>query len=385
MSLKSFAATSRSICNHKGEDEDIWTNRLPSCFSRRGSRGSPSPGSLWRATVSVASLDFGSGYNDYWRAFIAGQGVGTVAHNRFGLIISFFVLGVTACSGPIRPEGDWRMNQVKGRIVFVSDWNGKEEIFDMDTDGRGLRRLTTTKGGTGSWQPALSPEGTRIAFASDREGNSEIYVMSADGQAVERLTHTPDKEKTPAWSPDGKQIAFISQSGDERKIFSLRVMGFDGSNVRCLLQYTDRYVARPDWSPDGTKLVFSAGKKDDDDEWKWDIYVLDISSGTVRQVTRDSKVYYQACWSPDGTRFVFDSTHSDNWDIYVMDVDGSNVQRLTHYDGVDARPVWSPLGTSIAFHSHRDAGHSEIYVMDADGANMRRLTNSEEYAVHPDW
>ena len=64
--------------------------------------------------------------------------------NRLGLIIAFFLLGVTACSGPIRPEADRRMNQVNGRIVFVSDWNGKEEIFDMDSDGDGLRRLTTT-------------------------------------------------------------------------------------------------------------------------------------------------------------------------------------------------------------------------------------------------
>ncbi len=213
-----------------------------------------------------ACSDLGSWHKVFWPAFVAKWDVGTMARNRFGLIISLFVVGVAACSGPIRPEGNRRMNRVKGRIVFVSDWNGKEEIFDMDSDGGGLRRLTTTERGAGSWQPAWSPDGSRIAFASDREGNSEIYVMSANGQAVERLTHTSNNEKTPGWSPDGRRIAFVSESGDERKLFSLRVMEADGSNARRLLQYTDQYVARPDWSPDGKKLVFSAGEKVDDDE-----------------------------------------------------------------------------------------------------------------------
>ena len=42
----------------------------------------------------------------------------------------------------------------QGRIVFVSEWEGKEEIHVMDADGSKIQRLTTTKTGTGSWQPA---------------------------------------------------------------------------------------------------------------------------------------------------------------------------------------------------------------------------------------
>ena len=310
---------------------------------------------------------------------------GTAVCNGLGRFMTLFVVGVAACSQPIPPEGDRRARQVKYGILFVSEWNEKEEIYAMDADGTNVRRLTTTEAGTGSWQPVWSPDGSHIVFASDRSGNSELYVISTGGEHARRLTRTPDKEKTPAWSPNGKRIAFVSQSNAEKKSFSLCTMDVDGSNVRRLLQYSDRYVSRPNWSADGRNLVFSAGKKVDGDSWSWDIYVLDIGSGFVRQVTRDARVNYQACWSPDGTRFVFDSTRDGNWEIYVMDVDGANVLRLTQYDGVDARPVWSPDGASIAFHSHRDAGHSEIYIMDADGANVRRITNREEFAVHPDW
>ena len=36
------------------------------------------------------------------------------------------------------------------RIIFVSEWEGKEEIYVMNPDGSNVQRLTTTKTGTGS-------------------------------------------------------------------------------------------------------------------------------------------------------------------------------------------------------------------------------------------
>ena len=39
--------------------------------------------------------------------------------------------------------------------------------------------------------PVWSPDGTKIAFISDRDGNEEIYVMNTDGTGQTRLTETP--------------------------------------------------------------------------------------------------------------------------------------------------------------------------------------------------
>ena len=51
---------------------------------------------------------------------------------------------------------------------------------------------------------AWSPDGTKIAFASDRDGNSEIYAMNADGTGVRRVTEDPSEDLEPAWSPSGE-------------------------------------------------------------------------------------------------------------------------------------------------------------------------------------
>jgi WD40-like Beta Propeller Repeat len=73
------------------------------------------------------------------------------------------------------------------KIVFTSDRDGKTELYVMNADGSGQKRLTNTI----AWKPAWSPDGTKIAYVSDFSGNAQIYVMNADGSGQTRLTHTP--------------------------------------------------------------------------------------------------------------------------------------------------------------------------------------------------
>jgi hypothetical protein len=46
-----------------------------------------------------------------------------------------------------------------------------------------------------------------IAFTSNRDGNNEIYVMNADGSGVRRLTNNPADDSYPSWSPPGEALS----------------------------------------------------------------------------------------------------------------------------------------------------------------------------------
>ena len=89
-------------------------------------------------------------------------------------------------------ETNWEANEYETEI-----WVG---------DGSAPRRLTT--GAKSSLQPAWSPDGAWIAFVSDRDGKRQVYRIATDGGEAERLTRADEGVNAFAWSPDGRRIAY---------------------------------------------------------------------------------------------------------------------------------------------------------------------------------
>ncbi len=131
-------------------------------------------------------------------------------------------------------------------VLFVSARDGVRELYVVNRDGTGERRLTFHKAriDRGVW----SPEGSRIAFSSNRDGSSDIYVISVDGLGATfelKLTAAAGNNRNPVWSPDGKQIAFES---DRTGFWHVYVMNADGSNV-VDVSPGHPFAANPFWSP----------------------------------------------------------------------------------------------------------------------------------------
>jgi TolB protein len=101
------------------------------------------------------------------------------------------------------------------RIVFRSARDGNQEIYLMNADGTGVRRLTWHE--ATDTMPAFSSRGDRIAFTSQRDGDYEIYILqlNADGSPgqLERVTNSPGRDMHPRFSPDDKWLLFTSQRG----------------------------------------------------------------------------------------------------------------------------------------------------------------------------
>jgi dipeptidyl aminopeptidase/acylaminoacyl peptidase len=91
-------------------------------------------------------------------------------------------------------------------MAFSTDRDGGDwEIYIMNVDGSGVRRLTDSPGDDGA--PAFSPDGQTIAFASARTGNYNIYVTDADGGGTYQVTADPADESEPHWAPTGVQMS----------------------------------------------------------------------------------------------------------------------------------------------------------------------------------
>jgi TolB protein len=106
-------------------------------------------------------------------------------------------------------------------IAFGSTRDGNEEIYVMNADGTGVRRLTAEPGADAN--PAWSPTGHRIAFESNRDGNPEIYLMNGDGSGLKRLTSFAGQDTKPSWSPNGNHIAFHRRIAGHLELFTMDV------------------------------------------------------------------------------------------------------------------------------------------------------------------
>ena len=141
------------------------------------------------------------------------------------------------------------------RIVYAGD-QGLAWI-DLDTMEKGR-----FEGGS-AWDtsPTFSPDGKQIAFMSRVHNRWEVWIMNADGSGRRRLTWSdprladPPSNVAPAWSPDGQYLAFLSNRDG---LWRLYVMNADGSGQRPLFgDRLDRLGLRYEWA---SERVLSWGR-----------------------------------------------------------------------------------------------------------------------------
>ena len=266
-------------------------------------------------------------------------------------------------------------------IAYVSTKSGTKEIWEMDYDGASQHQLTHLKSIslTPRWSPdatriaftcyvpfrgvtspqiciystasdrliafpryrstnaspAWSPDGSQIAFMSSQNGDPEIYVVGADGTHLHRITFAAGVNTSPAWNPKtGKQIVFVSDRAGDPVLY---LANADGSNVQRLDMPDMGYVVDPSWSPNGQLLAFSWRRP----TGNFDIYVMDIVSRQLLELTRDQARNERPSWAPDGRHIVFESTRTGTRQIWSMLADGSQPRQLT-YQGQNESPNWSP-------------------------------------------
>jgi len=267
--------------------------------------------------------------------------------------------------------GHWRE-----RIAFCRWVQGEgRQVFVMDADGGGVRQLTGGAGQGQNWSPGWSPEGGRMCFVSDREGRSDVFVMRSDGSGQERLTAVPDADdEWPDWCPTGDRIAF--SRGDQEAVEDLYVLEM-GSGRERRLTSDETLDFFPSWAPDGTFIAFRKTLGDPSG-----LHVMPAEGGEAWFLAEG----YYPDWSPCGDMLAY----SCSGHIRVVPIDseghaaGEPRQLTSNASTYDRHPAWSPEGARIAFQSKQWDGNDHpwhVVRMGADGGDVRDLGEGEE----PGW
>lgn len=95
-----------------------------------------------------------------------------------------------------------------GKKIAFAGYDSKKknyDIFIVNRNGSGLKRLTSEKKHNGTWSnneyPTFSPDGRFIMFTSDRTGRHQLFMVSVDGRMLRRITNDRWHYWTPRWSP----------------------------------------------------------------------------------------------------------------------------------------------------------------------------------------
>jgi TolB protein len=178
--------------------------------------------------------------------------------------------------------------------------------------------------------PAWSPDGSKIAFTTSRDGNPEIYIMNRDGTGLRRMTNNPAIDVTPTWSPNGNQIAWVSDRTGNPKIY---IMNVDGTGQRTLI---NEICDRPTWSSGQFNEIAYAARTGPG----YDIKIYDFASGEIRKITDGIGTNESPAFSPNGRHIAFTSTRSGNNEIFTIARDGNDLRQITR-EGNNKFPNWS--------------------------------------------
>ncbi len=187
-----------------------------------------------------------------------------------------------------------------------------------------------------------SPIGDVIAavVGNARDQELDIILLSAkDGQFVKNLTKGFDKDRgfeyiatagglrgnlVPwiTWSPKGDRLAYFARTEKSKTLVIQDVVS--GRTVQKLALNTIDGPESPAFSPDGMRVAFSGLQGA-----TGDIFVVDLATGQVTNVTKDAFADYAPSFAPDDRSLVYSARISGNDKLFRVDLAGGAKTQLT--------------------------------------------------------
>ncbi len=238
--------------------------------------------------------------------------------------------------------------------------------------------------------PRISPDGQWVAYTvsqtslEDEKSETRMWMVPFAGGDPLPMTTTGSSASNPSWSPDNRYLSFqASRAGGSSQVWVLDRRGGEAQQ----LTDVEHGVSGYEWSPDGARLLLSIrdpeeenDKEESDVQEPWvvdrlqfkrdgtgyltgnrhtHLYVFDVLSKALTQITSGNYNESQGAWSPDGSQIAFVSNrtqepdgnfNSDIWIVAAANTDkGQTLLQVTSNPGSDTSPVWSPDGQWIAY------------------------------------
>lgn len=273
-----------------------------------------------------------------------------------------------------------------------SIWKGTMEthfnkyLTDSFDNVAGQKAITPENAGTVNIAPSISPDGKYLAFFSEKDlFTLDLFLADATtGKIIRKLSsvlqnHEIDDfsfiESSGTWSPAGDKFAFVIFSKGTNKLAILDIVKdeiIEEIEIPGIPSFNG-----PSWSPDGRKILLS-GLVDG----TADLYIYDLKTGKLEQLTHDLYSDIHPAWSPDGRYIVFSKERQNHaaeqkkysFELAVFDAETKQTRILNVFPGADnLNPLFNPGSDAVYFVSDRD-GFRNLYKYDLNSGKVWRMT-----------
>ncbi len=263
--------------------------------------------------------------------------------------------------------------------------------FGKDTVSKpiGVNIINNTNAGNMNVSPTISPDGKYIVFLSEKDLFAiDLYLADAKtGNTIRKLgSKLTNKdidefsflESAGSFSPDSKKFAFSVFAEGKNKLMTIDLETGRTLHVEAMGDIVE--FANITWAPDGKHVAFSGLKNGHSD-----IYMYNLETKSLRQLTDDVYSDYQPSFSKNGKYIVFSTDRvaltSDYksvdipMNLALLDVETGSIENLPIFPGANnLNPHFASNDREIYFLSNSD-GFRNMYRYLIASATVERLTD----------
>jgi dipeptidyl aminopeptidase/acylaminoacyl peptidase len=333
-------------------------------------------------------------------------GAPAAAQERRAPVIDDLLNLVQVSGAEMSPDGS-QVIYSKSEIKKWSDNKRVTSIWIANTDGTDHRQLLSSDKDK---SPAWSPDGRYVAFLSTRDQpenskdapGAQIWLlrMVGGGEAT-KLTELKSAVRAIRWAEDSSRIFFTAEEAqtdaqkDERKNAGDGIFVDEGPNGQGRRQFVNLWVITVadketrqitkgeqivgDFapSPDGRHVVYISRPNNRRNlQYLAEVFVVDATSGTSKQLTRNEAPENNVAWLPGGAAVSYVAPDDKAWELdqgnlYVHPVEGGSSTTVSaSFHGDIGEYFWHPSAKSVVMNANM-RGRTGVYELDLSTGRAR--------------